>query len=42
MAKKAEAWAGYSDAAKAEMLLTALPKIVSEIAAPLMNVSKIR
>lgn len=42
MAKKAEAWASYTDAAKAEMLLTALPKIVSEVAAPLLNISKIR
>jgi len=35
MAKKAEAWREYKDAAMVDMLLEALPKIAAEVAAPL-------
>jgi flotillin len=41
MAKKADAWRDYQDAAMIDMLLETLPKVAAEIAAPLAKVNKI-
>jgi len=41
MTKKSEAWKEYTAAAKLDMFLKALPKLASEIAQPLMSVSKV-
>lgn len=41
MAKKAEAWREYREAAMVEMLLDTLPKIAAEVAAPLSQTKKI-
>lgn len=41
MAKKAEAYREYKDAAMVEMLLDALPKVAAEVAAPLSQAKKI-
>ncbi|KAK6627233.1 flocculin flo1 [Polyplax serrata] len=41
MAKKAEAWGEYREAAMIEMLLEVLPKIAAEVAAPLSQAKKI-
>ena len=35
MAKKADAWGEYEEAAKIEMVLKAMPQIAAEVAAPL-------
>jgi len=42
MAKKAEAWANYTEVAKTEMLLAAIPKIAAEVVSPMMKISKIK
>jgi flotillin len=41
MAKKAEAYREYKEAAMVEMLLETLPKIAAEVAAPLSQAKKI-
>ncbi|XP_040577311.1 flotillin-1 [Lepeophtheirus salmonis] len=41
MAKKADAWKEYKDAAVLEMMLDSMPKIAAEIAAPLSQAKKI-
>lgn len=41
MAKKAEAYKEYKEAAMVEMLLDALPKVAAEVAAPLSQAKKI-
>ncbi|KAL3870451.1 hypothetical protein ACJMK2_038516 [Sinanodonta woodiana] len=41
MAKKADAWKDYQDAAMVDMILETLPKIAAEIAAPLSQAKKI-
>ena len=41
MAKKAEAWMEYREAAMIEMLMETLPKIAAEVAAPLTQIKKI-
>lgn len=41
MAKKADAWKEYKEAAMLDMMLDALPKIAAEIAAPLSQAKKI-
>ncbi|XP_055898516.1 flotillin-1-like isoform X2 [Biomphalaria glabrata] len=41
MAKKADAWKDYQDAAMIDMVLETLPKIAAEVAAPLTNARKI-
>eukprot|EP01137_Pigoraptor_chileana_P002271 Opistho-2@40876 len=41
MAKKADAWKEYGDAAMVDMLLSTLPRIAAEIAAPLTETSRI-
>ncbi|RUS87541.1 hypothetical protein EGW08_004717, partial [Elysia chlorotica] len=41
MAKKADAWKDYQDAAMVDMVLETLPKIAAEIAAPLTNARKV-
>jgi flotillin len=41
MAKKAEAFKEYKDAAMIEMLLETLPKVAAEVAAPLSQAKKI-
>ncbi|GFN90193.1 flotillin-1 [Plakobranchus ocellatus] len=41
MAKKADAWKDYQDAAMVDMVLETLPKIAAEIAAPLTNAKKV-
>lgn len=41
MAKKADAWKDYQDAAMVDMILETLPKIAAEISAPLCQTSKI-
>lgn len=41
MAKKAEAWKEYQDAAMVDMVLETLPKVAAEIAAPLAQTKKI-
>ncbi|KAK3589254.1 hypothetical protein CHS0354_008319 [Potamilus streckersoni] len=41
MAKKADAWKDYQDAAMVDMILETLPKIAAEIAAPLSQTKKI-
>uniref|UniRef100_A0A0B6ZQM3 Band 7 domain-containing protein n=2 Tax=Arion vulgaris TaxID=1028688 RepID=A0A0B6ZQM3_9EUPU len=41
MAKKADAWKDYQDAAMIDMVLEMLPKIAAEISAPLTNVRKV-
>merc|ERR1719283_167146 len=42
MAKKADAWKDYEDAAKVSMVLDVLPRVAAECAAPLQNCQKIR
>jgi flotillin len=42
MHKKAKAFNLYKDAAMAEMVLECLPKIASELVAPLLNLEKIK
>ncbi|XP_012945240.1 flotillin-1 isoform X1 [Aplysia californica] len=41
MAKKADAWKDYQDAAMIDMVLETLPKVAAEISAPLTNVKKV-
>lgn len=41
LAKKAEAWKEYKEAAMVDMLLDTLPKVASEVAAPLSQAKKI-
>lgn len=41
MAKKADAWKDYQDAAMVDMILETLPKVAAEISAPLCQTSKI-
>ncbi len=41
MAKKADAWKDYQDAAMVDMVLDTLPKIAAEIAAPLAQANKV-
>ena len=41
MAKKADAWKEYKEAAMLDMILDALPKIAAEVAAPLSQAKKI-
>ncbi|XP_059166429.1 flotillin-1-like isoform X1 [Physella acuta] len=41
MAKKADAWKDYQDAAMIDMVLEMLPKIAAEVAAPLTNAKKV-
>lgn len=41
MAKKAEAWREYREAAMVDMLLETLPKVAAEVAAPLSQAKKI-
>jgi len=41
MAKKADAWKDYQEAAKLDMVLTALPQIAAEVSGPLTAVNKI-
>jgi flotillin len=41
MAKKAEAWKEYREAAMVDMLLETLPKVAAEVAAPLSQAKKI-
>lgn len=41
MAKKADAWKEYKDAAMLDMMLECLPKVAAEIAAPLSQAKKI-
>lgn len=41
MAKKAEAYKEYKEAAMVEMLLETLPKVAAEVAAPLSQAKKI-
>ncbi|ELT93410.1 hypothetical protein CAPTEDRAFT_164615 [Capitella teleta] len=41
MAKKADAWKDYQDAAMVDMVLETLPKIAAEVAAPLSKANKI-
>ncbi|EDQ92982.1 uncharacterized protein MONBRDRAFT_19216 [Monosiga brevicollis MX1] len=41
MQKKAQAWEQYKDAAIVDMVLSTLPRVAAEIAAPLNNVDKI-
>lgn len=41
MAKKADAWKEYQDAAMVDMVLRTLPKVAAEIAAPLSKVGKV-
>jgi len=41
MAKKADAWKEYKEAAMVDMMLQTLPKIAAEVAAPLSQAKKI-
>ncbi len=41
MAKKADAWKEYKEAALIEMILETMPKIAAEIAAPLAQTKKV-
>ena len=41
MAKKADAWKEYKEAAMVDMMLQTLPKVAAEIAAPLSQAKKI-
>lgn len=41
MAKKAEAWKEYKDAALVDMMLETLPKVAEEIADPLTKTKKV-
>jgi flotillin len=41
MAKKADAWKEYQEAAMVEMMLAVIPKMAAEIAAPLSKTNKI-
>merc|ERR1739838_1026686 len=41
MAKKADAWKEYKEAAMLDMMLESLPKIAAEVAAPLSQAKKI-
>ncbi|XP_061163749.1 flotillin-1-like isoform X2 [Saccostrea echinata] len=41
MAKKADAWKDYQDAAMVDMILETLPKVAAEISAPLCSAKKI-
>ena len=41
MAKKADAWKEYKEAAMLDMMLEALPKVAAEVAAPLSQAKKI-
>ncbi|KDR18626.1 Flotillin-1 [Zootermopsis nevadensis] len=41
MAKKADAWKDYKEAAMVDMLLDTLPKVAAEVAAPLSQAKKI-
>merc|ERR1712228_211576 len=42
MAKKADAWKDYEEAAKVSMVLEVLPRVAAECSAPLQNCQKIR
>merc|ERR1712029_1259358 len=42
MAKKADAWKEYKDAAMLDMMLESMPKVAAEIAAPLSQAKKIK
>lgn len=41
MAKKADAWKEYKEAAMLDMFLESLPKVAAEVAAPLSQAKKI-
>jgi flotillin len=41
MAKKADAWREYKEAAMVDMMLQTLPKVAAEVAAPLSQTKKI-
>ena len=41
MAKKADAWKEYQEAAMVDMMLEVMPKVAAEIAAPLTKTNKI-
>ncbi len=41
MAKKADAWKEYEEAALVDMMLEKLPKVAAEVAAPLSRVNKV-
>lgn len=41
MAKKAEAWKEYKEAAMIDMLLEVLPKVAAEVSSPLSQAKKI-
>jgi uncharacterized membrane protein YqiK len=41
MAKKADAWKEYKEAAMLDMILESLPKVAAEVAAPLSQAKKI-
>ena len=41
MAKKADAWKDYQDAAMVDMVLETLPKVAAEVAAPLSQAKKV-
>ncbi len=41
MAKKADAWKEYEEAALVDMMLEKLPKVAAEVAAPLARTNKI-
>merc|ERR1712073_249405 len=41
MAKKADAWQEYKEAALVDMMLKVLPKVAAEVSAPLAQVDKI-
>ena len=41
MAKKADAWKEYREAAMVDMMLEVMPKVAAEVAAPLSKANKI-
>ena len=41
MAKKADAWKEYREAAMVDMMLEVMPKVAAEVAAPLTKANKI-
>ena len=41
MAKKADAWKEYREAAMVDMMLEVMPKVAAEVAAPLTKTNKI-
>ena len=41
MAKKADAWKEYQEAAMVDMMLEVMPKVAAEVAAPLTKTNKI-